>query len=473
VSRRMSPTVLLCLCLPLLVMGWAGCARGPRVDAVFLIVVDTLRSDRLSCYGYSLHDTPGIDELAQRGVLFTHAQSASSWTAPSMGAALTSLYPRQLGMVERPAAEGETFDWRETRRQIHYTPPVNETTIAEIFGEAGWHTAAFVNQPALNHKLGFSQGFVDWFYPTTVDSVIKHETGKPMGLQDWDGVAATAYPRDSLLVDTFEEWFAHQKGEQLFVWLHFLTPHSPYLPVERYRKRWLRKQEPVSLVEKSLAYDDEIRSVDALVGRVVRIIESNVGLENSLIVFMSDHGEEFGDHGKYGHGHSFHREVVEVPVILAGPSLPAGEVVDETVRTIDLLPTILDLVGEPERTPVTALGVSLIPLIRGDRDELPAFSEGVLYGGAQASLNDGRHKLMYEKQGERYHFFDVVKDPNEETDIAKEEPMTFARSRKTMSDFQDWLAQDYEHRSQGDSTLAGPEDEEVLKALRALGYIND
>ena len=123
---------------------------SPPPKGVFLIVVDTLRPDRLSCYGYEKHSTPHIDQLATTGVRFTRAQSVASWTLPSMGAMLTSRYPTQLGLVEHPADGRLKFAWRTKRRQLNYRLGPEPATLAERMRAIGYQTAAFVDQPALS-----------------------------------------------------------------------------------------------------------------------------------------------------------------------------------------------------------------------------------------------------------------------------------------------------------------------------------
>ena len=153
---------------------WQALRPSPP-RAVFLIVIDTLRADRLSCYGYKSHQTANIDALADRGVLFENAFTNASWTVPGMGTIMTSLYPTQLGLVEQPASPGRRFAWRDRREQILYTLSLSMTTLAEVFHGAGYQTAGFVNQPALNNRDGFVQGFDDWFYPVGGDTVIHRD----------------------------------------------------------------------------------------------------------------------------------------------------------------------------------------------------------------------------------------------------------------------------------------------------------
>jgi arylsulfatase len=464
-----SPTWLICgvlLC--------SGCSKSeaPRpVEAVFLIVVDTLRPDRLSCYGSENHSTPHIDRLAQSGVRFTHAQSVASWTVPSMGSMMTSLYPTQLGLVERPGPEGKRFQWREKRRQIKYTLPLNVKTLAEIMGDAGFYPAAFVNQPFINFKDGFLQGFAQWCYTTGEKEIQWHDTGVPIPSIEFP--AGTDLGRaDRLLVDEFSGWLERNAGKRPFVWLHLLKPHWPYLPARRYMPGYPadpRRIQPSDL------YDGEVREIDDMIETVLTAIDAHVGFERSLIVFTSDHGEAFGEHGMHEHGHSLHREIIHVPLIIQSPSLPAGRTVESQVRTIDIPPTILELSTAASHAPAGMEGTSLLPMIRGSGGDLDVFSEGMLYGSTERSLLSGGYKLMFDEQAAgQYALFDISADPLEMNDLVLENELRAAELRTDMSAVLERLAADYlQGRGNEDTpTASQEEDERVLRSLRALGYIN-
>lgn len=338
--RRWGGPVVSGSALMVTLLGAAQCAPpAPDARTIFLIVIDTLRPDRLSCYGYGEHETPHIDALAARGVLFERAHAVASWTVPSMGSMMTSRYPAQLGLVETPALPGQPFAWRERREQRHYAIPLRESTLAEMLGTAGFSTAAFVNQPILGLKPGWLQGFDEWFYPLADGRVVRYdqvETPRPR-----PGSSAIAAQSDRSLVDSFERWLPAHVGQKVFVWLHLLQPHRPYNPDREYPENESKGRRGTA----SERYDGEIRAADAAVGDILAIIDETVGLDESLIVVVSDHGEAFDEHGMSEHGHSLHREVTQVPLIMSSSSLPAGRRAAAHVRTIDILPTILELAG--------------------------------------------------------------------------------------------------------------------------------
>ena len=338
---------------------------------VFLIVVDTLRPDRLSCYGYEKHSTPHIDQLATSGVRFTRAHSVASWTLPSMGAMLTSRYPTQLGLVEHPGDSGLTFAWRTKRRQLNYRLGPEPATLAERMRAIGYQTAAFVDQPALSLGGCFVRGFDDWYYPVK-QGVVAHRDGASRSMrQKWDFIAF-ADRNDWALVRSFEQWLSGAADNgSVFAWIHLLTPHRPHRPSEGYMPP--RPEGDMSKPTSSELYDAEIRMVDDMIGTIIETIEKHVGSDDSLIVFTLDHGEAFGEHGMNEHGHSLHREVVHVPLLMRSRSLASGATIDTYVRTIDIMPTILALAGAGLPTPSDMMGTSLWPIIHGRAKHLPVY----------------------------------------------------------------------------------------------------
>lgn len=443
----------------------AGCAK-PEPDAVFLIVVDTLRPDRLSCYGETSFETPGVDALANAGVRFDRAQSVASWTLPSMGAMLTSLYPTQLGLVEKPAPPSTPFEWRERREQNSFTIPYEETTLAEILKEAGYRTAAFVDQPGLNATDGFAQGFDDYYYPEDVTTIARFDPDTPLVTKRWPPFLRSALSIDSLLVDRMDAWLEANGDHRVFVWIHLLVPHSPYNAPPWTKQRIV--QQPEGRSAESNAYDGEVIASDDLVGRIVRSIDQHVGRDRSVVVFTSDHGEAFGEHAMTGHGHTLHNEVLQVPLIVRAPGVPAGTSTATVVRTIDILPTALELVGIAVTAEMGLEGSSLVSVFAGGEDR-PVYSEGMLYGSTERALLGGGAKLMFDALVDDDQLFDAANDPNELNDVATEEPATARRLRRQLDEFYADLAEDYSRRLT--PARSSEETERIRDALKSLGYI--
>ena len=438
-----------------------SCEREPATpDAVILLVVDTLRPDRLSCYGYDGHETPNIDRIAARGVRFVNAHSAASWTVPSMGSMMTSLYPTQLGLVEVEPEPGEMLEWRVPRNQKSYDIPARAKTLAEYMRDAGFATGAFVNQPALNVSNRFTRGFDAWFYPDSA-GVTQHDPSEPIPIRhEWGPTTARAFPADSALVQSFTGWIESvASSSKAFAWVHLLTPHAPYVPPARYRD---------AMRTASDAYNGEVRAVDELVGGVLAAVEAAVGLERALLVFVSDHGEAFGEHGMNEHGHTLHQEVTRVPLILAGPGLEAGRVADAHVPGVDLMPTVLELAGVDVGT--VGEGHSLAPYLRGESYSRLVYAEGMLYGNTERSLLVNDTKMLFNAMDDSYSVFDVRADRAELRNVSAQQAEVASKMRQALDAMHERLKREFD-AEHDPNEAPGAEDEELMRALRALGYV--
>jgi len=459
-------------------------SRGHRPRAVFLIVVDTLRADRLSCYGNGRNATSHIDSLAASGVQFDEAIANGAWTVPSMGALMTSLYPTELGLVE-VSTPPHSIRWKEPRDQIEHTIALDFTTLAEIFSDAGYHTAAFVNQPILNSRDGFAQGFAEWFYPVTEDTILERDPSTPLRDLDvtdrrranWEAT----HGADSTLVDAFTSWMdTLSTHDDVFVWIHLFSPHRPYRPPARYlppEQRGLADSETLTLAQRSLLYDGEVRWSDALVGSVLDLIRRKFKERRPLVVFTADHGEEFGEHGHYDHGHSVHRECVHVPLIMAGPGFPAATRVASHVRLIDVLPTILERCGLASAAPAGVEGESLLPVVKGDGGDRTVYTEGMLYGSTKRSLLEGEFRLIWDRRDDSKRLFRISDDPGETRDVGAQSADVRARLYGEMDALHRRLEGDYKTflsaRADVDSATAAAERERTLKAMKSLGYVGN
>ncbi len=444
----------------------AGCSK-PAPDAMFIIVVDTLRPDRLSCYGETAFATPGIDALANAGVRFDRAQSVASWTIPSMGAMFTSLYPTQLGLVEQPVLPSTPFEWRQRRKQRAYTIAYEEETLAELMSEAGYRTAAFVNQPGLNAADGFAQGFDDYFYPVDTETIGRLAPDKPLITKRWPPFLRAALSIDTKLTEALDGWLSENHGEKMFVWIHLLTPHSPYSPPTWARERVTTPHKGRSA--ESNAYDGEVVAVDDLVASIVKSIDTHIGVDRSVVVFTSDHGEAFGEHDMTGHGHALYNEVLNVPLIVRAPGTPAGTAVGTTVRTIDIMPTVLELAGVEVRGDSDFMGSSLVPLFGGNAGERMVYAEGMLYGSTERALIVGGKKLMFDMLEPGNRLFDATSDPYDLHDMHSSHPAIADSLRKALDNFYADLAEDYLRRLT--PNRSGEETEQIRNALKSLGYM--
>ncbi len=333
----------------------------PVSPNVVLIIVDALRADHVSSYGYQGYrdTTPNLDALVtDMGVRFEDAASMSPWTCPSNAATITGRSPSSLG------ASWET---------IQNTVPQDANTLAEYLHDAGYYTAGFANTYCVKGKLGFDQGFD--LYDDSLSSHSSADKARASlvngGVTDW-------------LTTT---WMSGLSGTQpLFLFVYYFDPHSWYDPLPPYDTLYdstytgtltpdvyADGQEVVSGeivpterdVEHLIAmYDGEIRYWDVYLREMLLYLEDNHLLDNALVVVTSDHGEMFGEHDKWAHGSSIYEEVVRVPLMMRYTGvISPGLVVTTPVQSMDLMPTILDLVGVPVPTDLQA--ISLRPIIQG------------------------------------------------------------------------------------------------------------
>jgi len=369
----------------------AGCGGGDRRPNVLLIVVDTLRADHLSCYGYGYETSPSIDRLAATGWRYENAISQAPWTTPSLGSLFTSRYPSQLGIEdERSVVSDELL------------------LLPEVLQAHGYATGAVVSHSFCSSEWGFAQGF-DSF---DEDNVLGHR-----------GITSPGVTEAGL------DFLERHREEPFFLWLHYFDPHNQYLPHEGYgppppadyrgridpgtpfqrlKTLDLRKRE---LKEVRRFYDSEIAFTDHHVGRVLTRLEE-LGLDDStIVVFAADHGEEFFDHGRLGHAHSLYQELVRVPLILRVPG-EEPRVVADTVGLIDLYPTLLELLGLP--APEGLEGRSL--LAPGERT---VFTETSRFAHLQGVVR-GRRKLVRDLEAGHTVVFDLQGDAGEQAHVVAE-----------------------------------------------------
>jgi choline-sulfatase len=303
---------------------------------VFLITIDTLRADHVHCYGYPNIETPAIDAIAKNGVRFTHAFTPSPITNSSHTSILTGLMPSSHGVTD-------------------FAVPLasSHPTWAELLKAKGYHTAAFIGAVILDSKSlspGLDRGFD--FY----DNFPEHSDTKSR----WGRVER----RGTDVVAHAEKWLsAHPSGSR-FVWVHLYDPHDPYEPPL-----------PYSQIYKDRPYDGEIAYADSALGNFVAYLKAHAWYENAIVIVVGDHGEGLGEHGEDTHGIFLYDSTTHVPLIIKRPGHSASPtVVDAQVRTIDVLPTVIDLLNI--HAPAGLDGESLESYLSGvAKADRPAFGE--------------------------------------------------------------------------------------------------
>jgi arylsulfatase A-like enzyme len=449
------------------VAGLASCRRfEPRFDTVVLVTLDTLRADHLGCYGYPRPTTPFLDSLAASGLRFSHAYSSVSHTAPAHASMLTGLHPPQHQVL----ANGMDLD-----RSI--------PSLASLLRSAGFETAAFVSVRFLG---GIGRDFDHFDAEVDRDRPYRHRPGDET-------------------VGAVSRWLAQREsGRPLLLWVHLFDPHERVdeaiapdrmLVMEQDLERqrdglidllvrthgWSSAPDPNRL-DGINRYDAQIRAADTAVAELHRAIEDRAPPgHRTLWVVTADHGEELGDHGRFGHGRTVHREQMHVPLIVASS---AGwwqpRVVDSIVRHVDLLPTIADLVGlEIDVGRLRLEGTSLAAVFDG-RTVAPPIEHAFYQRrpvddedrqrrgwepGLVAAIQTPSSKYIFHSDGE-HEFYDLAADPYEldnriQVDSPEKERMyrMFVREMRR-------LTGDHRIDPQGRNIDEGYHDD-----LKALGYL--
>jgi choline-sulfatase len=319
----------------------ASVAREPELDpasrpGVFLITIDTLRADHVHCYGYDRIRTPALDLLAKQGIRFTQAFTPSPITNSSHTSIMTGLLPSSHGVSDFGVPLADKY-----------------RTLAELLTKGGYHTAAFIGAVILDSKNlapGLDRGFE--FY----DNFPELTTTKSR----WGRIER----RGMEVEQRAESWLnAHSSGAH-FVWVHLYDPHDPYEPPP-----------PYSEVYKDRLYDGEIAYADSALGRFLAYLKKQGWYEGAMIVVVGDHGEGLGEHREDTHGIFLYDSTTHVPLIVKLPNeREAGRMVEAQVRTTDIMPTILSLVGIA--APPDLDGDSLEPFVTGtDANSRTVFGE--------------------------------------------------------------------------------------------------
>jgi arylsulfatase A-like enzyme len=412
--------------LALALLASLGCSPAKPAKSVVLVSIDTLRADRVGAYGRAEAGTPNLDRLARLGTRFDQAMAPTPVTLPSHATLLTGLDPRQHGIRHNGlfALAGESV------------------TLAERLGAAGFRTAGFVASAVLHPRHGLAQGFESYGY--------FDEAGRRAGSFFLEERSALEVNADALA------WLDGVGVDEPFLlFVHYMEPHSPYLPPEPQRSR--HAGDP---------YQGEVATVDVALGALLDAIHQRGRLQSSLVIVTSDHGESLGDHSEVSHGIFLYQSTLRVPLLIAGNGLREDYVVTQPVGLTDVVPTVLDYVGL-EVDPAAAFpGRSLVPALRGESiEEAPLYAETWLprldYGWSPLfSLRRGDLKWI---EAPRPELYDLAVDPGEQSDLASAEP---TRARALAQELTRMRAAAAGEAARAELTA---DDRE---ALAALGYLS-
>ncbi|MBM3321611.1 MAG: sulfatase [Candidatus Eisenbacteria bacterium] len=447
-----------------LVLLFPSCAGKETAPAnLLLITVDTLRADRLGCYGGTDARTPAIDRLARGGTLFTNAFCSIPITLPSHASIFTGLYPR----THKVLSHG-------------YTLAPEHTTLAEVLREHGYQTGAFISSHVLDDKYGLAQGF-DIYWK-------RYNYGRERAERLMEEAG------EDLLTLAVLDWLRLEAKEPFFIWLHWFHPHKPYEPpgamralhdpspdsplqpdVPTLQKVWEGAIDlPDEEVERFRSlYAGEVAFTDQQVGIVLSRLKDLGLLENTLVVLTADHGEVLYEHDRYfGHDIMLYEPSLQVPLILSGPGIAREErILDATVRNIDLFPTILDLLGIPS-DPSAIEGRSFAAALQEQpMEDAPVFAE--VFPPKEVWKTEPRHtvrfgdwKLITKDGTDVSELFDLSDDPAEKQNRSEDAIEKRAEMERLL---REWIA-----AREGTAPEGYPElTEQERENLKSLGYITE
>jgi arylsulfatase A-like enzyme len=459
----------------LLLPGSKATTRADDRPNVILLIVDTLRADRLGCYGYERDTSPNIDRIAGKGVLFEQVYVPWASSLPSHTSIFTGLYPSMHGTFPN----GNSLD-------------PSMLTLPRILKEYGYTNYAFVTNALVGNDHNFSAGyhtftdFTKYDYRKSSMTVWLHALNITRVLDKITG-------NDIFTTLAISHLRSHKKGP-FFLWAQWLQPHAPYTPPARFLDKFsegysgiadgsLEQIDRINSEELALTevdkqhyenlYDAEVAFSDYEVGRVIDTIEELGLLENSILIITSDHGENMFEHRlEYGHA-GVYESSVRIPLIIVQPGSLKPRRITEVVESIDLMPTLLDMLGID--IDVKFQGVSLMPLIEGGASDWQNAAYSVMLRRDRnfvgIRLDDWKIVLQARKHRQDYELYNVVDDPHERNDVIAQYPQ-IADSLKSI--LQAWVDENFlppEIVYVPGTEFRQEFDAETMARLRSLGYV--
>ena len=461
----------------------------PRPN-VLVYLIDTLRADHASLYGYRRDTTPFLRKLGASGVVFDDCQAQATWTKASVASLMTSLYSFTHGIIN----DADTI-------------PPSANTLAAQLRAAGYITASIVANPFAGRATGLQRGFD---YMVEYPVILRHRNEQTDRATDSAALNKVIFP-----------WLEHHHDEPFFLYAHATDPHAPYRPPPEFEEKFanpgetpefnrvyarlITKREygggavfnreacvragvdPDRFIHEAMdRYDGEILHNDHSFELLVDKLKQEGVLNNTLIIVVSDHGEEFWDHGWTAHGHSLYQELTHTLFLMWNPKLfPTARRIADPVQLIDVMPTILDALGLP--APRFAEGQSVLPLARGRpfKRRTPVMTSRFAHPGAQPdgavrenrtdtfALVDSKWKLIYRDKARqvgmnRVELYDRLADRAEAKNVAGQYPKEVER---LMTQIGQWINAQNRLRvvlGHGGTTML---DQQTIQQLRSLGYL--
>lgn len=458
----------------------------PHRTNVILITIDTMRPDRISAYGYHKHQTPVLDRLAAEGTLFENAFCDVTWTTPSMASVMTGTYATRHGF-----------------RSSFQTLKSDAATMAEILRDHGMHTAAIIASYPLHSIFGLNQGFD--LYDETFNSPLSFQEDVQFGPVQapppvetppsddtqamrwflWEKSQRDAYRSDPDVSDRAIAWLRAERADPFFLWIHYFGPHEK--PTGLVGDENLAAERDLQLA----AYDPDVVAVDGEIGRVLAALKSLGIDEDTAIVVHADHGQSLMEHDYFGHGRNVLDPTARIPLIVHAPGrVPAGRRDATLARNVDILPTLLELLGIPR--PPGLDGRDLFGAV-GSADPT-AYIETYLSATWLFADEKADHRIGFRRLGlrtarwkyvindpvpfvdrpsppidadtrRRFYFeelFDLAADPGETRNVIAEHHDVASTMRNEIMRL---------HRTATTGTEVMPLDDETREKLKALGYL--
>jgi arylsulfatase A-like enzyme len=380
----------------------------PEGPNIIIILSDALRKDHLGCYGYERNTTPHIDAFSREATIFTNTYAQAPSTKPSVASIFTSLYPSQHQTIIN-------------QQQL----PLSKLTLAEVLKQSGYVTAGFFENYNLLKKFQFNQGFNIW---TPLERNQNSIQSKKKAKEGFD--------------KKIQSWLTRNKNKPFFLYIHFLDPHNPYTPPPPFNNFFDKeykgiidgnqtkpeyipyyKQNQKELYHLISLYDEEIRYTDFRFSKIIKKLSELEILEKSLVIFLSDHGEEFLEHGHLRHSTSVYSELINIPLIIRYPKLFWEKRELKNVQHIDIFPTILHISGI--ELPLYLEGKNILAEIPGKqtKNRMPEniISEYIVNKkkkrSSQRCLITPEWKLIHHIRSNSYSLFNIYQDPKDSINI--------------------------------------------------------
>ena len=478
---------------PRLVQGPGSSSHNTNNPNVILITMDTVRADHLSLYGYERDTTPNLKKLSEESTLYTHAIASGNMTLSTHASIFTGTYPRQHGAHFDPW--NGYNEGRPLSDKFH--------TLAETLSEKGYLTMGVVaNYGFLSHFFGFDKGFQ--YYDQRVPVVFLGKTelySIRQGIRNVLTYFASPLNFDMVYrraADINREVFSLlgkvKSNDRFFLFINYMDAHDPYIPPSPFDTLYPGKDETFTfahynaLHEKVLKlerkitekehhhmisqYDGGIAYIDFQIGKLIARLKELDLYGNCIIVITSDHGETFGERNLMGHGNSAYQNLVHIPLLVKYPNVRTGNIYNEVVSVVDLMPTVLDVSGF--KVPEHVQGQSLLKLEFESGKSRNVISEsfpnGYLiswhprFNRVERAIFSGQYKFISSTKGKR-ELYNISKDPNETENLYKEDDST---SKEIETRLETWLKTTV---AEIESSAKVKLDKEALNRLKTLGYV--